>query len=101
MSGRRSRRGWTAAGAAAAGRRPRAGTGAAIDAATAAGVRLGLGRGAVAAAAFLGAPSGPLGAHRLALLRAVAVDRQGLQAQLPAFEVGVADVVDGRLAWAC
>ena len=35
-----------------------------------------------------------LGGERLAFLRAVAVDRQGLEAELPAFEVRLGDVLD-------
>ena len=43
------------------------------------------------------APSLRLGAHRLAPLGTVAVDRQGLEAEPPAFEVGPADLFDRRL----
>ena len=41
------------------------------------------------------------GGQRLALLRAVAIDGQGLEPQPPAFEVGSLDVLDGRFLAAC
>ena len=37
------------------------------------------------------------GCQRLALLRAIAIDGQRFQTELPTFEVGVLDVLDGRV----
>ena len=85
VSGSRSRRGWLTIWAARGGAGP------------ARGRRLGgdrwRPRRLVLAVARFG-----LGVDRLALLRAVAVDGQRLEAELPAFEVGLADVLDRGLA---
>ena len=85
MCGSRSRRGWLAGGAGGAAAPGRRFGGGGWRSAS-------CGRDAVALSAAwvdLG-----FGGHRLAPLGAVAVDRQGLEAELPAFQVGAADVFD-------